>query len=175
MLRGDLLDQLLNLMNNVYVPVALTDHGWPDNVRKEFTSQVQKFMSTVTEMTHMAKGKTVLYIPQENSHLPCSMRVFVAVGVTVGGFRLNSERSERSRGVSQEASGRLSAPSLTPPPSRFRAPPPRKLGPRTGPKRLGSPKRQVRPAMRCSLHQPLTSIRTSSGLFLWKGRPQRGF
>mmetsp|Transcript_14483 Transcript_14483/g.50911 ORF Transcript_14483/g.50911 Transcript_14483/m.50911 type:complete len:4419 (-) Transcript_14483:356-13612(-) len=64
--RGDLLDQLLSMMNNVYVPVALADHGWPENVKKEFTSQVQKFMSTVTEMSHMGKGQTVLYIPQDN-------------------------------------------------------------------------------------------------------------
>lgn len=64
--RGDLLDGLVGLMNNVYVPVALLNHGWPDNVRKDFTSQVQKFMATVTEMTYQAKGKTVLYIPQDN-------------------------------------------------------------------------------------------------------------
>eukprot|EP00972_Heterocapsa_arctica_P089714 13232704-Heterocapsa_arctica.AAC.1 len=61
--RGDLLDALLSMMNNVYVPVALAEHGWPDNVRKEFTSQLQKFMSTVTEMSYQGKGKTVLYIP----------------------------------------------------------------------------------------------------------------
>ena len=30
-------------MNNVYVPVALAEHGWPDNVRKDFTSQVQGY------------------------------------------------------------------------------------------------------------------------------------
>eukprot|EP00971_Amphidinium_carterae_P218624 4339332-Amphidinium_carterae.1 len=30
------------------------------------TSQVQKFMSTLTEMAHQGKGNTVLYIPQDN-------------------------------------------------------------------------------------------------------------
>jgi dynein heavy chain len=64
--RGDLLDGLVAQMNNIYVPVALLEHGWPDNVRKDFTSQVQKFMATVTEMTYQAKGKTVLYIPQDS-------------------------------------------------------------------------------------------------------------
>jgi len=64
--RGPLLDSLLSQMNNIYVPVALADHGWPDNVRKEFTSQVQNFMLTVTAMTHQGKGSTVLYIPQDN-------------------------------------------------------------------------------------------------------------
>lgn len=64
--RGPLLDSLLNQMNNIYVPVALAEHGWPDNVRKEFTSQVQNFMLTVTAMTHQGKGSTVLYIPQDN-------------------------------------------------------------------------------------------------------------
>lgn len=64
--RGDLLDNLLELMNHVYVPVSLAHHGWPDNVKKDFTSQVQKFMSTVTEMHAQGKGRTVLYIPQDN-------------------------------------------------------------------------------------------------------------
>jgi dynein heavy chain len=64
--RGDLLDNLLGLMNHVYVPVSLAHQGWPDNVKKDFTSQVQKFMSTVTEMTAQGKGQTVLYIPQDS-------------------------------------------------------------------------------------------------------------
>jgi dynein heavy chain len=64
--RGELLDNLLGLMNHVYVPVSLSHQGWPDNVKKDFTAQVQKFMSTVTEMTAQGKGQTVLYIPQDN-------------------------------------------------------------------------------------------------------------
>mmetsp|Transcript_64893 Transcript_64893/g.119431 ORF Transcript_64893/g.119431 Transcript_64893/m.119431 type:complete len:4522 (+) Transcript_64893:77-13642(+) len=64
--RGELLDNLLGLMNHIYVPVSLSHQGWPENVKKDFTSQVQKFMSTVTEMAAQGKGKTVLYIPQDN-------------------------------------------------------------------------------------------------------------
>jgi dynein heavy chain len=57
--RGELLENLLGLMNHVYVPVSLAHQGWPDNVKKDFTAQVQKFMSTVTEMTAQGKGQTV--------------------------------------------------------------------------------------------------------------------
>ena len=56
--RGDLLDNVLGLMNHEYVPVSMAN-GWPDNVKKDFTSQVQRFMSTMTEMAHQDKGSVV--------------------------------------------------------------------------------------------------------------------
>jgi dynein heavy chain len=63
---GDVVDHLLLLMNSVFVPMSMADHAWPDNVRKEFTAQVQKFMSSTTEMANNARGATVLYIPDDD-------------------------------------------------------------------------------------------------------------
>ena len=41
-IAGDVVDNLLLLMNSVFVPFSMAEHSWPDNVRKEFTAQVQE-------------------------------------------------------------------------------------------------------------------------------------
>ena len=64
-IRGNLMDNLLRLMSDVYVPSVLSNKTWPDSVKKEFTGQLHKFMANLTESTYQVKGKTVLYIPQE--------------------------------------------------------------------------------------------------------------
>eukprot|EP00397_Hematodinium_sp_SG-2012_P016516 GEMP01016853.1.p1 GENE.GEMP01016853.1~~GEMP01016853.1.p1 ORF type:complete len:845 (+),score=176.16 GEMP01016853.1:246-2780(+) len=64
--RGDMIELFLTTMTNAYVPLSMVDYGWPENVRKEITSQTQKFMATVTEMSNQAKGMTVLYIPLDD-------------------------------------------------------------------------------------------------------------
>ena len=35
-------------------------------MKKEFTGHIQKFMASLTEVVHHAKGSTVLYIPEES-------------------------------------------------------------------------------------------------------------
>jgi dynein heavy chain, axonemal len=42
------------------------DNSWPDNVKKEFLSQLHKFMATLTEYSHQSEGITELYIPNED-------------------------------------------------------------------------------------------------------------
>ena len=64
-IHDKLLPHLLAIMNSVFVPVAMTDHGWPENIRREFFAQIQKFMASITEMTYQAQGATVLYIPTD--------------------------------------------------------------------------------------------------------------
>jgi hypothetical protein len=46
-------------MNSVYSPVSKLNHGWPQNVKKELATHMQKYMGAVTEMVHQADGKTV--------------------------------------------------------------------------------------------------------------------
>eukprot|EP00392_Amoebophrya_sp_AT5.2_P008786 g8814.t1 len=64
--RGDLVQGLLRNMNSMFVPMSRLNHGWPENVQKEFVTQMQKFMSSVTEMAHQARGATVLYVPPDD-------------------------------------------------------------------------------------------------------------
>ncbi|EGF78014.1 hypothetical protein BATDEDRAFT_91203 [Batrachochytrium dendrobatidis JAM81] len=59
-------DGLLRLMQGVYVPVFLENKRWPDSVRKEFNSQLHKFMAFLTDTTFQMKGHTVLYVPKED-------------------------------------------------------------------------------------------------------------
>jgi dynein heavy chain len=44
----------------------MQDQSWPDNVKKEFLSQLHKFMATLTEHSHQQEGFTELYIPNED-------------------------------------------------------------------------------------------------------------
>ena len=52
-------------MNAEYVPKLLGENDWPDGVKKEFQANLNKFMATITEESHLAKGRTFLYIPEE--------------------------------------------------------------------------------------------------------------
>ncbi|KAJ1345264.1 hypothetical protein BSLG_000778 [Batrachochytrium salamandrivorans] len=57
---------LLRLMQGVYVPMFLDNKRWPDSVRKDFNSQLHKFMAFLTDTTFQIKGHTVLYVPKED-------------------------------------------------------------------------------------------------------------
>lgn len=63
--RGEGMESLLRLMSSLYVPLFLGDRSWPENIKKEFSGQLHKFMASLTETTFEAKGKTTLYIPEE--------------------------------------------------------------------------------------------------------------
>jgi len=47
------------------LPSFLHEQNWPDSVKKDFTGQLHKFMSTLTEAKHQSRNETVLYIPSE--------------------------------------------------------------------------------------------------------------
>lgn len=64
--RGDGMESLLSLMSSLYAPLFLTENSWPENIKKEFAGQLHKFMASLTETTFEAKGKTTLYIPDED-------------------------------------------------------------------------------------------------------------
>jgi dynein heavy chain, axonemal len=64
-LDSDPLDNLHKYMNDE-TPKLLTENEWPDNVKKEFVSNLHNFMAVITEYNAIAKGMTTLYIPNED-------------------------------------------------------------------------------------------------------------
>lgn len=58
------LKALVNFMNNTFIPQIIKEKSWPDNVRKEFLSQLHKFMTSITEICYEIEGYTELYIPK---------------------------------------------------------------------------------------------------------------
>ena len=53
-------------MNNDYAPKLLGENDWPEGVKKEFVANLHYFMAYITETSYVAKGKTYLYIPNED-------------------------------------------------------------------------------------------------------------
>ena len=53
-------------MNEEYAPKLLGENDWPEGVKKEFVANLHSFMATITETSYNAKGKTYLYIPNED-------------------------------------------------------------------------------------------------------------
>ena len=66
LLDGDPLDDLLKIMNEEYAPKLLGENDWPEGVKKEFVANLHTFMANITETSYNAKGKTYLYIPNED-------------------------------------------------------------------------------------------------------------
>jgi dynein heavy chain len=64
----NVMENLLQLIHNVYVPIFLDNKKWPDSVRKEFNNQIHKFMAFLTDTTYQLKSHTVLYIP-DSKHI----------------------------------------------------------------------------------------------------------
>ena len=63
MIDRDPLDDLLGKMQREYCPKLLGENDWPDGVKKEFATNLHKFMCTLTEASHKRQGRTQLYIP----------------------------------------------------------------------------------------------------------------
>jgi dynein heavy chain len=53
-------------MTAEYLPKLLGEKSWPEGVKKEFVAQLHKFMAALTEASHASKGRTTLYIPNED-------------------------------------------------------------------------------------------------------------
>lgn len=53
-------------MNSTFVPSIVHESSWPENVRKQFLSQLHKFMTSITETCYQKEGYTELYIPKED-------------------------------------------------------------------------------------------------------------
>lgn len=63
---GDALHSLLRSMHGLYVPVVVGATQWPEAVKADFQAQMHKFMANLTETVYEVKGKTIMYIPEEN-------------------------------------------------------------------------------------------------------------
>ncbi|KAI8904300.1 dynein heavy chain and region D6 of dynein motor-domain-containing protein [Gorgonomyces haynaldii] len=64
-LSPNVVESLLRLMHQVYVPIFLDNNKWPDSIRKEFNNNLHKFMAFLTDTTYQLKGHTVLYVPDD--------------------------------------------------------------------------------------------------------------
>ncbi|KAI9101992.1 dynein heavy chain and region D6 of dynein motor-domain-containing protein [Phlyctochytrium arcticum] len=63
---GNAMESLLLLMKEKYVPMFSDNSRWPATARREFSSQLHKFMAFLTDAAYQMKGHTVLYIPNED-------------------------------------------------------------------------------------------------------------
>jgi hypothetical protein len=63
--RGGGMDSLLRLMGDVLMPAVRGTALWPEGVRKDFVGQMHRFMASLVETSHQARGKTMLYLPPE--------------------------------------------------------------------------------------------------------------
>jgi dynein heavy chain len=59
---GDAMESLLRTMQNLYLPLFSYNTQWPESIRKEFNSQLHRFMALLTDTTFQLKGHTV-HIP----------------------------------------------------------------------------------------------------------------
>jgi dynein heavy chain len=57
------LESLLSHMEGVFCPTFRENTSWPEGFKKDFLSDLGKFMSSLTETTNALKGKTVLCVP----------------------------------------------------------------------------------------------------------------
>lgn len=59
------IDSLLRTMMGIYAPSYFANTIWPDSIKNDFSLQLQRFMSALTDARWKLEGKTVLYIPAE--------------------------------------------------------------------------------------------------------------
>lgn len=61
--QTDSIGSLLQLMTGCYMERIKRNTSWPESIRKEFTTQFYRFMSSLTETVSRSCGKTILYLP----------------------------------------------------------------------------------------------------------------
>ncbi|KAL0220777.1 hypothetical protein RCL1_000631 [Eukaryota sp. TZLM3-RCL] len=59
------ISSLLHVMSSIYVPCVTSNKTWPSSMRKDFLTQLHKFMATLTQTVYQPQGKTVLFVPPE--------------------------------------------------------------------------------------------------------------
>jgi hypothetical protein len=65
-IETDPMDDLLTRMNGEFLNKFVGENDWPDGVKKDFLAALHNFMQTLNEASMQAKGKTFLYIPNED-------------------------------------------------------------------------------------------------------------
>ena len=66
----DLISSLYHLMDDIYSPLLVRNPQWPESVRNEFSTGMNRLLSVLTDETNRAKGYTVLYVPNEDMSPP---------------------------------------------------------------------------------------------------------
>ena len=51
------------MMTTVIQPWVKQVTSWPASVKDEFLNQLERYLSSVTEVSNLQRGHTVLYIP----------------------------------------------------------------------------------------------------------------
>jgi len=64
--KHNYLQSLLKILDDQYNPLIYQENSWPENVKKDFITQLHKFMATLTEESQQNEGFTKLYIPKED-------------------------------------------------------------------------------------------------------------
>ncbi|KAM3857822.1 dynein axonemal heavy chain 2 [Diretmus argenteus] len=73
--RGNPTQSLLRLMNAVHVPLVTRSTAWPERVKNNYTSDLHRFLTRLTDSSSRTEGNTLLYIPMEGlQHSPKEAR-----------------------------------------------------------------------------------------------------
>ncbi|KAL0970220.1 hypothetical protein UPYG_G00238880 [Umbra pygmaea] len=63
--RGNPIESLLRMLNGVHVPQVINSTVWPESIKNNFSAQMDRFLTTLTDSRFKLAGSTVLYIPME--------------------------------------------------------------------------------------------------------------
>ncbi|KAM4612372.1 dynein axonemal heavy chain 2 [Polymixia lowei] len=63
--RGDPTKSLLRLTNGVHAPLVALAAAWPESIKNNYTANMHRFLSGLTDARFKLVGNTVLYIPME--------------------------------------------------------------------------------------------------------------
>lgn len=63
--NGKHLQSLLRLTSGLYAPLFFGNKHWPDSIKNDFSSQLHRFLASLTDTNYKIDGTTVLYIPKE--------------------------------------------------------------------------------------------------------------
>lgn len=66
-IRGNPLHSLLDVVKSNFAQQLLSQAlKWPESIQKDFSSSLNKFLASLTEISYRVRGSTVLYVPIEN-------------------------------------------------------------------------------------------------------------
>ena len=68
--QRDLVASLYHLMDDIYSPLLVRNPQWPESVRNEFSTGMNRLLSVLTDENNRGKGFTVLYVPNEDLSAP---------------------------------------------------------------------------------------------------------
>jgi dynein heavy chain len=57
-------------MESMYSPLLVRNPTWPESVRNEFSSGMNRFLGSLTDELNRIKSRTVLYVPNEDLSAP---------------------------------------------------------------------------------------------------------